>query len=395
MPLYLSNTVLHTMNVDAVVNPTDCGLSLAVVHQQENAQLQQKCDELQPVRAGEVRITSSCGLPARNIAHLVLPESLDSLYRLRRLYAELFSASRRYGWRSIAIPLVLPEKYSDYSVQSLYGIIIELYTRFSEKYSLTVYLVIQEKSPHLDEGLLLRLQNYIHAHLHQRKPIIDSASYDNRPMPAAFSELSDSDFCLPIEKVTARSNAQIKLYSSALDDDDACMELTSITPPRTEVPPDPYCDPRSDADMDAIYYEREKAAKKISSPPLQPGLDIELDESFAEAVLRLEHEKGLSDPQLYTRANLSRAVFNKLKQSALNPYRAVYQPSKTTALALCIGLRLGTEEAAELLKKAGYAISHSSKGDLIVEYFLSQGRYDIFEINEVLFRFDQVPLGSF
>ena len=120
-----------------------------------------------------------------------------------------------------------------------------------------------------------------------------------------------------------------------------------------------------------------------------------LDESFAQAVLRLIDEKGMTDPQCYTRANLSRAVFNKLKQGALNPGNTEYRPSKETALALTMGLSLTLEEAKRLLEKAGFVLSHSSRRDLIVEYFLIQENHDIFELNEVLYRFGQTPLGSF
>ena len=171
-----------------------------------------------------------------------------------------------------------------------------------------------------------------------------------------------------------------------------------------------YSDPRSDADMDAIYYDREGPVykyrgKKAPAEPLNElhktdgpadlrSMKIEMGESFATAVLRLIKEKGLTDPQCYTKANLSRAVFNKLKQSGLNS-TAHYQPSKATALALIIALELSLDEAKELLEKAGYALSHSDRRDIIVEFFIVSGTYDIFELNEVLFRFDQSPLGSF
>ena len=121
---------------------------------------------------------------------------------------------------------------------------------------------------------------------------------------------------------------------------------------------------------------------------------IRLDESFSECVLRLIDQKGLTDPECYCRANLSRAVFNKLKQSALNPEKAAYKPSKSTALALAVALEQGIDEAKDLLQKAGFALSHSSKGDIIVEYFLANHLYDIFELNEVLFKFGEPLLGS-
>lgn len=155
--------------------------------------------------------------------------------------------------------------------------------------------------------------------------------------------------------------------------------------------------------------------KKITAESLEPFEDINiplnlqiidgsffdparntltLEEGFAEAVLKKIDEKGLTDPQCYTRANLSRAVFNKLKQSAIAPEKYSYSPSKSTALALVIALELSLDDANDLLKKAGFAISHSNRRDIIVEYFLVHHIYDIFAINEVLFRFQQPPLGS-
>ena len=165
-----------------------------------------------------------------------------------------------------------------------------------------------------------------------------------------------------------------------------------------------------DEDARVLDYQ-----KKITTEPLDPievinfsrDLEIideslfdpvrntfELEAGFAETVLKKIDEKGLTDPQCYTRANLSRAVFNKLKQSALFPEKCSYSPSKSTALALAIALELSLDDANDLLKKAGFAISHSNKRDIIVEYFLVHQIYDIFAINEVLFRFQQPPLGS-
>ena len=70
-----------------------------------------------------------------------------------------------------------------------------------------------------------------------------------------------------------------------------------------------------------------------------------------------------------------------------------YKPSKNTALALAIALELNLDETKDFIGKAGYALTHSSKMDLIVEFFIKNGDYDIFKINEVLFAFDQPLLG--
>ncbi len=155
-----------------------------------------------------------------------------------------------------------------------------------------------------------------------------------------------------------------------------------------------YDDPRTDDDMDEIYHQPRQASPVVDRfDPVMGRIDLE--ESFAQAVIRLVKEKGLTDPQCYNRANLSRAVFNKIKQSAYNTDPSSYRPSKQTALALAVGLRLSLEETRSLLEKAGLTLSHSSKGDIIVEYFLLHENYDLFLLNEMLYRFDQPLLGSF
>ena len=138
---------------------------------------------------------------------------------------------------------------------------------------------------------------------------------------------------------------------------------------------------------------REEEIRKAVFDPTRNR--IETEESFSEAIVKIIRKKHMTDPECYNRANLSRAVFNKIKQAARNPAERGYKPSKTTALALALALRLSLDETNELLKKAGLALSHSDKGDIIVEYCLLNNIYDIFDVNDLLFRFDQPLLGSF
>ena len=113
-----------------------------------------------------------------------------------------------------------------------------------------------------------------------------------------------------------------------------------------------------------------------------------IDEGFCLTLLRLIDAKGMSDVECYKKANVSKQTWHKIMNDKN------YRPSKNTVISFAIALELTLSETKDLLGRVGYALSRSSKFDIIIEYFITRGIYDIFEIDETLFKFDQVTLGS-
>ena len=129
------------------------------------------------------------------------------------------------------------------------------------------------------------------------------------------------------------------------------------------------------------------AAPTVEAEELSEMLE-NLDAGFSETLLKLIDRTGRKDSEIYKKANIDRKLFSKIRNNL------DYKPSKSTALAFAFALELDIEETQDFIGRAGFALSPSSKFDVIVEFFLTNGNYNIYELNEVLFAFDQPLIGA-
>lgn len=151
---------------------------------------------------------------------------------------------------------------------------------------------------------------------------------------------------------------------------------------------DKYVDERKEK-RDLLAVEKAILYENVvySCEKLDLRLVEKLEEPFSQMLLKLIDKKGKTDVEVYKKSNIDRKLFSKIRGKD-------YLPGKKTILALAIGLELSLDETDDLLERAGYSLSHAFKFDIIVEYFIINKRYDIFEINQVLFEYDQPLLGN-
>lgn len=340
MPFTIIRNDITKMRVDAIVNAANTALQMgggvcgAIFKVAGAHELQAACNKLAPIQTGDAVITPGFRLPVKYVIHAAGPVYIDGKHGeedlLRSCYANSLKRALENGCKSVAFPLISSGIYGYPKIEAL-RVATAVIQDFLHNHDIKVTLVVFDKAAFdVSERLLSEVASFINEHYVEERK-------DTR------RELLDVEH-------------------KALDE----AELIQYNAPMP------------------------KMAESIVEAPTA-GIDSligNLDEPFAVMLLRLIDAKGKTDVEVYKRANLDRKLFSKIRT------RKGYMPSKRTAVALAVALELNLDETDDLLERAGYALSHSQKFDVIVEYFIVNGKYDIFEINEVLFKYDQPLLGE-
>lgn len=341
MPMKIIRNDITTMPVDAVVNAANTALKMgggvcgAIFSAAGTQDLQEECSSIGGCDVGQAVITSGYNLPAKYIVHTVGPiwkgGSCNEGKLLHDCYINSLSLALKKKCKSIAFPLISSGIYG-YPKELALQIAVSAISEFLTGQDIMVYLVVYDKkSFNIGEKLFCAIERYIDDNYVQEHHKSESRRYN--------------------------SSREFEMYNSILDEGYAESKYCEAIPPT----------------------EKKRNLEDIVN---------QLDESFSQMLFRLIDEKGMTDVETYKRANVDRRLFSKIRSSK------GYRPSRETAIAFAISLKLNMDETRDLLAKAGYALSHSNKFDVIIQYFIEEGIYNIYEINEALFAFDQALLGA-
>lgn len=342
------------MEVDAIVNAANTALQMgggvcgAIFQAAGVSELQAACDPLAPIKTGDAVITPGFQLPAKFVIHTAGPVYRDGKHGeeglLRACYTNSLKRAVENGCESVAFPLISSGIYGYPKAEAL-RVATAAIQDFLADHDMEVSLVVFDKTAFtVSEKLLGEVKAYI-----------------------------DENYIGDFEDPRRYHSQLLQVELDALQMDEAFADAMDE-------------DVSLSIDVEFVT-EKHTVCESISIGSIE-DLFGDLDEPFSQTLLRLIDLKGMTDVEVYKRANLDRRLFSKIRSNK------EYMPSKRTAIAIAIALELTLSETKDLMQRAGYALSHSQKFDVIVEFFIASGNYDIFEINEVLFQYDQPLLGG-
>lgn len=364
MPLKIIRQDITKIECDAIVNPTNRhmepggGADLAI-HEAAGPELYEYCQELGGCPVGTAKITPAFKLPCKYVIHTAGPDwyRVDNPEELLvSCYQECLSLATQYRCESIAFPLISSGAYG-YPKDKVLKIATNVISEFLFDNELMVYLVVFDKKAYEISSKIFSDvsayidDNYIAAHC-EEAIVRNQEWYD------------EEDF-----QCSVRKSAIINRRNVALGE----IKQKKIEEP--QIFEEIECDY---ADFDLVCEPLESLDEMIKN----------MDKGFAETLFYYIDKKGVSDVECYKRSNVDKKTFSKIKCNKN------YRPSKVTAVSFAIGLKLDIDETNHLLNTVGMSLSQSELFDVIIKYFITSGKYNnIFDVNEVLYKFDQVLLG--
>ena len=356
MPLNLMRQDITRLAVDAIVNAANeqlkagggvCGAIFAAAG---NDDLQQACDAIGHVRTGSAVATPAFALPAKHVIHTAGPVWRGGTHgerdQLASCYRSSLALAHELGDASIAFPLISAGIFGFPPAQALQVAVEQIRAYLEHDPDMEVTLCLfDRRATTLSQDLYGDIQCYV-----------DDVYVDASPFARMREESFDGLWFGSLEDVE-------------LEESPAVFDAAAPSPPAS-------------SSLQSASWASAAAPDASLEYQLQ-----HLDEPFSQTLLAMIDERGLTDADVYARANLSRQYFSKLRSGKVNP-------SKRVVLSLAVALRLSPEETRLLLERAGHALTHTNKFDIIVEWFITRGRYDVFEINEALFSFEQPLLGA-
>jgi O-acetyl-ADP-ribose deacetylase len=358
------------------------GVGLAVAERAGFDEVQAACRKVAPIKCGDCALTDAFGLNARHILHAVGPIWQGGGHRedalLASTYANLLQKARHAGDLSIAMPLISTGAFG-FPVRWAFDIAVREIERFLATHDeMDIKLVLWgEDARATGKERFPELASYIEDVFdnpgergHTRRLPDEGGDCLAAPEPTFWSTSDDEGFRFPTSTGFAPERAR-RLHEASR----AARQRFS----------------RSDRLDTAAERISVVSRHRLDTPGSATSLEDMLkqkDRSFSEELICQIDERGMKDPEVYRAANITRQLFSKIRS---NP---TYRPTKKIALALAVALRLSIGETRDLLARAGLALSHASVFDIIVEYHIANGIYDVATINEALYSYDQELLGS-
>lgn len=434
MPFEIIRNDITHMRVDVIVNTANprpvigSGVD-AAIHAKAGPMLLAARKLIGVMNTGEARVTPGFRLPCKHVVHTVGPVWEDGghgeAYLLRQCYQNSLRLALRHRCKSIAFPLISSGNYG-FPKKLALDVAVETIRNFLKGHEMHVYLVVFSKaSLELSGGLVEQVRSFVDdAYVQEREKAeysfnvsrnfelvrerlgepeaVDAHPCDSEceELPADWDRVEDT-FNLEFDWDESPAILELDVGRREFEEQEKMVStgaLPQIDPPQlNERPSRPVCSPAPGMSAPSrapeFTKESEPEWRKSTVIPLFDEKELQkmvqqTDAGFSETLLKLIDKSGEKDSDVYKRANVDRKLFSKIRN---NPQ---YKPSKPTAVAFAIALELDLEETRDFIGRAGYALSRSNKFDIIIEYFITHGRYDIYEINMMLFEFDQSLLGA-